>query len=217
MCYLWVYDFEKKFGKFFKQSDIKELKIIIGKGPYKQGLNGKDFKVNSSKYPYCKIGNNVAFFVNDWIKIQDSLEMIFNLIFNVRSNRANSIKILSYLREKKIPSDEFADYIYKKYSLLLTNITCKYENDNINNITGLINSIKKPTYLLLVGSDARDKVNKINSEYIKDYIDFIHPSGNNLSNSKDIDKLKKYYKNWYRLRDNTGKKQNIIDKFILFK
>ena len=93
MNYLWVNNFENEFCGLLKDGNTKELKIIIGQEPYKQGLKGKDFKVNTSKYPYCRIGNNVAFFVRDWIKIQDSLEMIFNLIFNVRSNRDNTTKV----------------------------------------------------------------------------------------------------------------------------
>lgn len=137
--------------------------------------------------------------------------MMCNLLFN---GTINSINILSYLRKKNIPSDQFADYLYKKYSIVLTNISNDVANDNINNIIHLINTIKKPTYLLLIGKKAQEKFMNIKNNYIKGYDVFIHPSGNNL-NKPSTQKI--YYDNWYKLKGSIGEEQNIIDKFILFK
>lgn len=214
MYYSWEKSFKKEFQDLLKPKSTEELKIIIGQEPYKQQLNGINFKVSSSKKPYYSLENTVAFFVTDWIKIQDSLEMVFNLLFNRKGNKSNGINVLSYLRENNIPSDEFADYLYKKYSIILTNITNNYDNDNINNIKGLINKIKKPTYLLLVGNKAQQQIGNIRNNHNKGYVEFIHPSGNNLNRSNTQED---YFKNWYDLKDKSGSKQNIVNKFIIFK
>ena len=78
------YDWENKFEEIFelKDSDTSELKVIIGQQPYKIKLNDVKFEVSHFIYPYNKLGNSVAFLVTNWIKIQDSLEMIFNLLLN---------------------------------------------------------------------------------------------------------------------------------------
>ena len=75
--------------KFLEQFPImdgvnpKEIKVIIGEQPYKQSLNGISFAVDGTKsiVPIYKTTGNISFLVSDWIKVQDSLEMIFNLLF----------------------------------------------------------------------------------------------------------------------------------------
>lgn len=206
LCSEWEKAFENTFNLRLRPKNTEELKIIIGQEPYKQQLNGKKFSVESNIKPYDTLGNIVAFFVTDWIKIQDSLEMICNLLFN---GTINSIKVLSYLRENKIPANKFADYLYKNYSIVLTNIS-----NNEKNIEDLVDISKKRTYLLLIGDEAKKRLKNIKSSYIKDYVEFIHPSGSNLNKSNT---QKRYFENWYNLKESSGKKQNIVDKFILFK
>jgi hypothetical protein len=77
----WIKKFENEFGLNSKnKKKDKILKIIIGESSYKQELNGTEFKVNSKKPPF-KDFECISFLVNDWIKVQDSLEMMFNLLF----------------------------------------------------------------------------------------------------------------------------------------
>lgn len=123
--------FEEEFKNLLKNKSQNELKIIIGQEPYKQSLNNIEFKVTNESCPYDKLGKEVAFLVKDWIKIQDSLEMIFNLLFN---GSINSLKVLAYLRENSIKAHEFADYLYRKYRIILTNINISNNINNYNNI-----------------------------------------------------------------------------------
>lgn len=216
MCYSWEKEFEIEFGDLFKQNNKEDnnkedLKIIIGQSPYKQKINGKEFKVSSCKNPYCELGETVAFFVTDWIKIQDSLEMIFNLLFN---GSINSLKVLSYLRENKIPADEFADYLYINHNLVLTNITINNKDCNIKRIESFIkDNNNKNIYLLLVGKKATKILNGQVDKYIKDFVEFIHPSGQNLNKPKC---QQIYFNNWYSFKINNNSKNFIIKKFILF-
>lgn len=211
MCYEWEKSFEDTFK--LKNEDTNELKVIIGQEPYKCELNGIKFKVSSSIYPYNYLGDSVSFLVTDWIKIQDSLEMVFNLLFK---NTANSIKVLSYLRENKdkITAEQFANYFYRKYSIVLTNNSIDNDSDNIENIKELIERLDKPTYLLIVGNPASESFDKMDKSKmnIKGYAKFIHPSGQVLGNPYCRER---YFNNWYNLKDSSDEQQDVINKFIL--
>ena len=206
------YDWENKFEEIFelKDSDTSELKVIIGQQPYKIKLNDVKFEVSHFIYPYNKLGNSVAFLVTNWIKIQDSLEMIFNLLFK---NNINGLKVLCFLRENNVDAQQFAQYLYRKYSIILTNSKLSNDIDNMKNIKELVEEINKPTYFLLVGNIARkDYTRVMKVEKIQGVAYFIHPSGMVLNNRCNSNK---YYKNWYSLKGNNVQEQDVINKFIL--
>lgn len=206
------YDWENKFEEIFelKDSDTSELKVIIGKQPYKIKLNDVKFEVSHFIYPYNKLGNSVAFLVTNWIKIQDSLEMIFNLLFK---NNINGLKVLCFLRENNVDAQQFAQYLYRKYSIILTNSKLSNDIDNMKNIKELVEEINKPTYFLLVGNIARkDYTRVMKDKKIQGVAYFIHPSGMVLNNRCNSNK---YYKNWYSLKGNNVQEQDVINKFIL--
>ena len=228
MCeypYAWINDFEiflKSLNENSKEEKVElkinknktELKIILGQEPYKQKFREISLKVDSNLSPYKELNETIAFFTTEWIKIQDSLEMIFNLLFN---GSVNGTKALAYLRENKIDVKEFADYLYKDFNIILIN-----EKSNRDNIKEFIKSKDKDTYLLLVGCESQDfykviskskrKFEKEIAGKIKGVINFIHPSGYNLNNKDSSNKL---YKNWYELKSNVDLENQYIDKFKL--
>lgn len=96
----------------------KKCKIILGQSAYKQRLGNKELKVlpkhrNSSYKKFSEI----AFLVNDWIKVQDSLEMIFNLLVGPE----HSLCVLSYLKTNNISPECFAEYLVQEHSIYLLN------------------------------------------------------------------------------------------------
>lgn len=202
MCYPWKSEFEGEFKSLLKPKDNSKLRIIIGEKPYKQKLNNIGFKVVSNNSPYNQLGNYVGFFVSDWIKVQDSLEMIFNLLFN---GNKNSIRVLSFLRNNNIKADEFADYINKNYSIILTNITNKNKYDNYSNINKFIKSQGKQVCYCLVGKNAQYKFKNV---ALMNKVEFIHPSGVNLNTQNGV-----YYSDWYTLKN---KQPALINEFIIF-
>lgn len=227
MCeypYTWIKNFEsfllKPLNEEVKEENLKlnknknELKIILGQEPYKQKFGGISLKVDSKLSPYKELNKTIAFFTTKWIKIQDSLEMIFNLLFN---GSVNGTKALAYLRENEIDVEEFADYLYKDFNIILIN-----ENKNRVNIKNFIKTESKDIYLLLVGYESQDfykvlskskkKFEKEVAGKIKGVINFIHPSGYNLNNKNSSNKL---YKNWYELKSNVALENQYIDKFKL--
>lgn len=225
MCkypYAWIKDFESflltPLNKNVKDTNLKlnknknDLKIILAQEPYKQKLGGISLKVESNLYPYTDLNGTIAFFTTRWIKIQDSLEMVFNLLFN---GNINGTKALAYLRENEIDVAEFADYLYKDFNIILTN-----EKTNRNNIKNIIKKKDQDTYLLLIGYESQDfykvlsnserKFEKEIKNKIKGTINFIHPSGYNLNCEHSSNKL---YKNWYELKSSNNKENKYIDKF----
>lgn len=219
--YTWIESFEKEFESYLKEKTKEQLNIILGQEPYKLSLNGTPFKVKNTKYPYRKLGGYVAFLVTDWIKIQDSLEMICNLLFN---GTVNSLKVLAYLRENKIGADGFSNYLFCNYGIILTNIRNLTDDDKTDddktgdlqkdNIKNLILELGRSTNLLSVGSKSIEKCNEIKSDIGNkisiDIYECIHPSGNNLINGRD----KEYYENWYNLISSNNKN---LYKFSIFK
>jgi len=182
-------EFEKKFP--LDNNVSSELKIIIGEQPYKQALNNVPFSVDgssSSVLIYKEIGN-VSFLVSDWIKIQDSLEMVFNLIFGHK----RSLLALAYLRENHIPPIDFADFLWTKARLILLN---RYVDDY--DFGGKIKLfIEKNTqsgatsHILFVGNESENNFPSLSCVY-KSAIS-IHPSGVNI-NFKN--RRLRYYDNW---------------------
>jgi hypothetical protein len=89
----WINDFENEFN-IHAQSD--EFKLIIGIRPYKQKLGNKKLAVDLRNTILQNTLYNgfdkVAFLVSDWIKIQSSLEMIFNLL---SGSSSKSLEILA--------------------------------------------------------------------------------------------------------------------------
>ena len=142
--------------------------------------------------------------------------MICNLLFN---GSVNSLKVLAYLRENKISANEFSDYLFCNYGIILTNIRnpeedTKKGSDNVKNIENLILELRRSTNLLSVGSKSIGKCNEIKSDIGNkisiDIYECIHPSGNNLINGRD----KEYYDNWYNLISSNNKH---LYKFSIFK
>ena len=189
----WVYNFEKEFEINILEKEVPYI-VIEGIEPYKQSLNSKLFKVNSrGLYSYGI--SEIAFLVNCWAKIQDSLEMIFNLLCQ---SSIRSLKILSYLREKKIPSYQFAQYLYAQRKVVLIN---RYDSNGNSQFKGIKNMIDNLAYChyLIVGDLAHKSIARSS---VISLAKVIHPSGVNLNkNSQD------YFDIWYKFDDN---KCNII-------
>ena len=210
MCkYSWVKDFEdyliKELNLNLKEKGA-EIKIILGLAPYKQGFyiggSMKPFKVPSSVPPYNQLGNIAAFLVFDWRHITSSLEMIFNLLFK---DSTNSLCVLSYLRKNSVPAVQFAEYLFTRHNIILTNIS-----GNSNKLTTFINAQTSPVLIIATGNKAFKYTHPINSQKIL----LIHPSTNNITSER-------YYENWYDLKSTNSNQaiaqaENIIiDKFKL--
>lgn len=147
----------------------------------------------------CSVYNNIdaiAFLVTDWIKIQDSLEMIFNLL---TGSHIRSLKMLSYLRENKIPAHEFAFYLYAEHRVILLNrFTAPPKNplrtSQINRIKNIINALTHDCHVLIVGD--RDHKSIRSWSRVAGVAKVYHPSGAVL-NTKPIE----YYQTWYELNN----------------
>jgi hypothetical protein len=197
MC--WIKNFEKTFCIKTLENSSPYL-IIEGEQPYLQKLGDKSFAVKVNKEEIkCDIYNSfdtIAFLVNDWIKIQDSLEMIFNLLTG-GSNK--SLKMLSYLREHTISTFEFACYLYEKRKILLINRFAfpnknKKRESNLSVIKKTISDLpgSNNVFMLIVGNRNFKSLKKI-ARLGK----VIHPSGIVL-NTKPND----YYETWYKFNNN---------------
>lgn len=216
VVYAWIDSFEETFKDKIKKPDTNSLKIIIGQCPYKLSLETpkgkKNLKVKNERYPYSDIDKTTAAFVTDWMKIQDTLEMMGNLLFN---KSKNCINVLSYLRCEGIKANEFADYLFDYYKIILTNLNDYKGNSNIRKIKSVIEKECLENYILAVGKDASKELEiafktEISNNYVK-LNSVIHPSGRNLAKTGNTNK--QYYTDWYDLQDY----KNNIDKFIIFK
>lgn len=204
----WVAQFEARFNVTSYKNDT--FLIIEGAEPYRQSLNNNQLMVS---VPVNIQGNlcshyikytEVAFLVTQWVKVQDSLEMIFNLLCGTSDK---SLEVLSYVRSQKISAWEFALYLEFAHKLILINRESASGTDNslvtgalINNL--MINNIVK---LLMVGSR---KLPVINSRTVipNEYGQCIHPSGLNLNNHNVI-----YYEIWYKMNN-----QQVVNKSMNF-
>jgi hypothetical protein len=195
--FCWVANFETECE--IKVKDRDDFFIIEGKEPYKQSLGGKTLMV---KVPSLRALNSryitygykeVAFLVDGWVKIQDSLEMCFNLMSG-SSNK--SIRILSYLRMNNISAWEFAVYLESKHNLMLINRQDDSGQSLMGNTSKLLSNLKSTykVHFLMVGSRKfKTIMNNVNV-----LGQCIHPSGVNLNNNGDL-----YHKIWYQ-RDNSS-------------
>lgn len=205
----WEQNFESEFNLNNRKND--DYKLIIGLKPYFQYLNKKPLAVHPTKKSYNSIYDDfkfksIAFLVTDWIKIQDSLEMIFNLIFG---NNVISLNALAYLRQNKIDPEEFALYLLTKHRIILIN---RHDNnDNKYNIQRLVDhlmEIKEPEEkinILFVGKKSKTKLYLKKDNQIK-LGEIIHPSGVNLNL-----KSNEYYEAWFKLQN----KEINLSKFTL--
>lgn len=114
-----------KFAKKFPlRTDVKETtKVIIGQQPYLQSLNQTAFAVRGdeikmkSKVALYRDTESISFLVTDWVKVQDSLEMLFNLMFGHKQ----SLFALAELRASNICPIEFADLLWEHAHLVMVN------------------------------------------------------------------------------------------------
>ncbi|NOH86067.1 hypothetical protein F0249_20075 [Vibrio sp. 03-59-1] len=168
-----------------------------------QSLGSTDLvlKVPSTELGVYSEFNEVAFLVNQWIKIQDSLEMVFNLI---SGNSTRSLEILAYLRRNLISSYEFATYLFVHRRVVLVNrFTDAKSNPStrysqLNKIKELVSDLEYPCHYLIVGERPKTTIEKWSNVLEVGVV--YHTSGvvlNNYSNE--------YYETWYALNDQACK------------
>lgn len=215
----WIDDFENEFN-IHAQSD--EFKLIIGIRPYKQKLGNKklavDITTNTTFQNTLYNGfNEISFLVRDWVKIQASLEMIFNLL---SGSSSKSLEILAWLRKNKISPIEFAKYLLDTHKLILVNKEDSKGNcisSNIRKLVRIINNQNQKVNILFTGSIFFSQGLKKNNG-IKNNLGWVyHPSGYNLNkysiNYEDI---------WYNFNQNevknTSKAKTVkLNNFMIFK
>lgn len=177
------------------------LRIIIGQQPYKQQLNNINFSVNpttSSVTLYQQL-NNIAFLVNDWIKIQDSLEMVFNLLFG----KDEAIPALALLKKKNITPSAFAESLFFKTGTLFVN---RFIGD-VDQKKIILSFIKDPTYknytiyVLFTGEKAFKNFGALPTNVSK--AKAIHPSSVNLNITNKINRQQTYTDCWYLCNNNS--------------
>jgi hypothetical protein len=215
----WINDFENKFN-IHAQSD--EFKLIIGIRPYKQKLGNKklaiDITTNTTLQNTLYNGfNEIAFLVRDWVKIQSSLEMIFNLLSGTSSK---SLEILAWLRGNKISPIEFAEYLLNVHDLMLVNKEDSKGNCisfKIKTLVRTINSQNQKVNILFTGSIFFSRGIRNNNGIKNDLGWVYHPSSYNL-NKSNIN----YEDIWYNFNQNevknTSKTKTVkLNKFMIFK
>jgi hypothetical protein len=204
---------------FFLKHELKYnndnvVRIIVGETPYKQKLNSKKLAVspnNSSPKIYQDIGN-IAFLVNNWIKIQDSIEMIFNLLFGTE----NSIQAIADLKYLKISAEIFASELYNRTKTVFIN---RYIDDR-DKKDKIIKFIKSPDlkdfdiFLLFVGQKAFNDFGKLPRKVKKAIA--IHPSGVNLNHEN---RQKSYTDCWIKCVNDSLQERDdgfMLNKFRIF-
>lgn len=170
--------------QFYNEHKIRKpndgiVRLIIGESPYKQKLNSIPFSVDGkeSRISLYKSIRNIAFLVNQWIKVQDSQEMLFNLLFGAN----DSIRAFANLKSFSISAKTFAEEIWEKTNTLLVNRFVN-ERDQKNKIKKFIKAEHKNngrTYILFVGQEAFSNFGLL-PRYVSKAI-AIHPSGVNLN------------------------------------
>lgn len=182
--------FEELLAKFdFIEPNNSELKIIVGVCAYKQNLGTIPLKVSAVApiNPIYTPFDEVAFLVTDWVKVQDSLEMIFNLF--CRPNK--SLELLSYLKSKNISPIDFANFLFDRYKIILVNHHVNQKNNILNLIDS--HSVSNKVHVLFVGANASFSLpQNPNIEYAQ----ALHSSGVNLNNSPML-----YHDTWYNLNN----------------
>jgi hypothetical protein len=161
--------------------------------------------------------DKVAFLVRDWVKIQSSLEMIFNLLCG---SSIKSLEILAWLRKNKIGHIDFAEYLLNKQKLMLINKEESNENCNSAKIKNLVNTINCQNLkvnILFTGSIFFSSGLKKNNKIDNDLGWVYHPSGYNLNQFSKV-----YADIWYNFNQNEVKKPSKaktvkLSRFMIFK
>ncbi len=207
----WVSNFEEKFK--IQSINDNSFKIIIGEAPYKQRLGKTPLK----QYCISNFYNNfyyVSFVVNQWIKITDSLEAIFNLLFQ---DSVLSIRAIVYLKANNISAKDFALYLLEKHKILLINryLDSKKKNKKFNgmkdrkqyllNLLNLLTSNNTNNIVIKILFVGKESLKDLNLNFNNVFFgEVIHPSSNNIGKSG-------YFEIWYNFDDNyiNNKKGNI--------
>lgn len=222
----------KKDLRFIKPTEDqkKKCKIILGQSAYKQKLGDTELKVLPKHQTiHYKNFSEIAFLVSDWIKVQDSLEMIFNLLVGP----SHSLSVLSYLKTHNISPECFAEYLAQEHSIYLFN-----SKDQVSHVTQFIRVTDiKSSQKVFRKKSCKKKMNKKNmlrkkasiKKNIPKYVSYhvlyvgdqtplpllshipyergqaIHCSGVNLNKYSN-----KYYNTWYLFKDSElkGKTNN---------
>jgi len=196
-------EFEKKFP--LVTNIDSSVKVIIGEQPYKQSLNQIPFLVDgtSSNISIYQTTGNISFLVSDWVKVQDSLEMIFNLLFG----HQRSLYALAFLRDMNISPIDFAQFLWEKARVILVN---RYvgNNDNGIDIKAFIEKYSKDSiaHILFVGNESENNFPSPSCKFTSAIA--IHPSGNNLNHEN---RRLRYYDNWITCQGNLLKDCNALN------
>ncbi|MCC3859404.1 hypothetical protein IB289_23950 [Vibrio parahaemolyticus] len=200
--YSWVSEFESTFS-ISPLEEHAPYAFIEGECRYLQSLGSIELVV---KVPHSECGlysefSEVAFLVNQWVKIQDSLEMLFNLL---TGNSTKSLEMLSYLRKNQIPSYEFALYLSDCRKVVLVNRFTGSKSDRstrnsqLNKIKALILRLNSPCHYLIVGDRAKTAIENLRSVLQLGVV--YHTSGVVLNNYSS-----EYHNTWYLLDDEACK------------
>ncbi|MFM5538440.1 hypothetical protein ACET8U_12245 [Aeromonas veronii] len=216
----WITSFEKEFDIISGNETIPYL-IIEGECRYLQALGGIKFAFSAQKNKSffnrngCTVYDNfdvVSFLVTNWIKVQDSLEMLFNLL---TGSPIKSLKMLSYLREKNIPTKEFSLYLYQSHKIILINRfnyphKHKKRKSQLSHIKEMIKGLNSQCHYLMVGDRLHQSISSIKN--VAEIGKIIHPSGVNLNNYR-----KDYFRTWYQLDDKACKYKTSNFSLLNFK
>lgn len=178
--------------------DVQEQwRITVGERPYMQKVGDIELAVSShssSVEVYRQIGY-IPFLVSEWIKVQDSMEMLLNVLFGYE----RSLYALAVLRSEHISPVDFADFLWFEGNVALFNV---YGHDGATNKSVIGEHMQaaarySPGYVhvLLVGKTAARAFPKRAADIT--YVEAIHPSGVNLLNSN---LRERYYSDWIRCR-----------------
>ena len=200
----WIEGFENEFS-IERTEESQPFLIIEGECKYLQrvGETNLALDVEDGARIFDQYNCNVyegfdvvSFLVKDWIKIQDSLEMLFNLI---SGDIKKSLRLLSYLRDQNISAHEFAVYLYGRHRIVLINRFTHPKNDEnrksqLSKIKMMIKKINADCHILVVGDRQYGELE--NEEHVVELGRVLHSSGVVL-NTKSGD----YYKTWYQFDD----------------
>lgn len=177
---------------------------LADNSPYKQKI-GQEILRTDIKKSNCGLYSGfsqIAFFTNQWMKIQDSLEMIFNLL---TGNSTTSLEILAYLRRNKNTASPcaFARYLSINHNMVLINRRNEKGISQVSQIKKLLRTIRGKNNnvsinILFIGDS---QIHKDFGIHKSGYV--IHPSGYNLNNNPEL-----YSKVWFEFQD-TAIKTNI--------
>ncbi|ATB42826.1 hypothetical protein CYFUS_008305 [Cystobacter fuscus] len=186
-------DFWRRFP--LRQGVLDRVKIIIGQEPYRQSFGNRRLAVDSrsSTHSFYRELGCVGFLVGDWIKIQDSLEMLFNLLFRHEC----ALSALDFLRSNRIDPVSFADSLWDRAGVALFNRTVDGEDKGVDIWCFARGQaeVSQEVLMLFAGEKAAHQFPGVCSN-CKSAV-AIHPSGVNLNNDPV-----KYSNTWYRCDEN---------------